>query len=362
VDLAVYLPLLLPLCASAGAWPLATRLPPTVATWLLTSAAVALGALSTAVLGLLALTAVLRIPLVASLGHLSAEVIRRDDPSSLPAALVATVLLAAAVLAAARAGWRQARALALAARRARCLPGPGQVVVIPDGTADAYTVPGWPGRIVVTAGMLAALAPAERRILLAHERAHADGHHYAFVALSHFAAAANPLLRPVAAAVSYTVERWADERAAGHCGDRRLAARALGNAALASSSRAALASSGRAALAGPAPAAVTGIAGPGPIRRLTRRRSPGPVPRRVAALLAPPPSVRPLLVAVAAAVVLVSGISALDAACDLHALVELAQAPAFLTHGDVVQPASAARVPRAALTVVTIAAATTRTR
>jgi Zn-dependent protease with chaperone function len=321
VELVVYLPLLLPLCASAGAWPLATRLPPAVATWLLTGAAVALAALSTAVLGLLALTAVLRVPLVASLGHLSAEVIRRDDPSSLPAALVATVLLAAAVLAAARAGWRQARALVWAARQARCLPGPGQVVVIPDGTADAYTVPGWPGRIVVTAGMLDALAPAERQVLLAHERAHADGHHFAFIALSHFAAAANPLLRPVAAAVSYTVERWADERAAGRCGDRRLAARALGKAALASSSRA--------ALAGPAPAAVTGIAGPGPIRRLTRRRSPGPVPRRVTALLAPPPSMRPLLVAVAAAVVLVSGISALDAACDLHALVELAQAPVF---------------------------------
>jgi Zn-dependent protease with chaperone function len=351
VELAVYLPLLLPLCASAGAWPLATRLPPTVATWLLTSAAVVLAALSTAVLGLLTLTAVLRVPLVASLGHLSAEVIRRDDPSSLPAALVATVLLAAAVLAAARAGWRQARALVRAARQARCLPGPDQVVVIPDGTADAYTVPGWPGRIVVTAGMLDALAPAERRILLAHEHAHADGHHFAFIALSHFAAAANPLLRPVAAAVSYTVERWADERAAGHCGDRRLAARALGKAALASSGRAAL-----------APAAVTGIAGAGPIRRLSGRRPPGPVPRRVAALLAPPPSVRPLLVAVAAAVVLVSGISALDAACDLHALVELAQAPAFLARGDVVQPASAARVPRAELTVVTVAAATTRTR
>jgi hypothetical protein len=40
--------------------------------------------------------------------------------------------------------------------------------------------------------------------------------------------------------------------------------------------------------------------------------------------------VRPLLVAAAAAVVLVSGTAALDAAYDLHALVELAQAP-FLT-------------------------------
>jgi Zn-dependent protease with chaperone function len=323
VDQAVYLPLLLPLCAAAGAWPLANRLPPVVATWLLTTAAVALAALSTAVLGLLALTALLRIPLVASLGQMSTEVIRRDDPSSLPAALVATGLLAAAVLAAARAGWRQARALVLAARQARCLPGAGQVVVVPDMTADAFTVPGWPGRIVVTAGMLDALAPAERRILLAHERAHAVGHHYVFTALSRFAAAANPLLRPVAAAVSYTVERWADERAARYCGDRRLAAQAVGKAALASSSRA--------ALAGAAPAAVTGIAGPGPVRHLIQRRSPGPVPRRVAALLAPAPSARPLLVAAAAAVVLIAAIAALDAACDLHALVELAQAPAFLT-------------------------------
>jgi hypothetical protein len=41
---------------------------------------------------------------------------------------------------------------------------------------------------------------------------------------------------------------------------------------------------------------------------------------------------RPLLVAAAAAVVLVSGAAALDAAYDLHALVELAQTPAFLAH------------------------------
>lgn len=325
MDLAVYLPLLLPLCAALGAWPLAARLPPMVATWLLTGAAVALAALSTAVLGILALTAVLRIPLVASLADLSVAVIRREDPASLSASLAAAVLLAAATLAAAHAGWRRARALVLAARQARCLPGSGQVVVIPDGAADAYTVPGWPGRIVVTAGMLDALAPAERQVLLAHERAHADNHHYLFTALSHFAAAANPLLRPVAAAVSYTVERWADETAAGHCGDRRLAARAVGKAALASSRKG--------APQGRALAAVTGITGPGPVlRRVTRPRSPGPVPRRVAALLAPAPSVRPLLVAAAAAVVLVSGVAAVDAAFDLHALVELAQAPAFLTH------------------------------
>jgi Zn-dependent protease with chaperone function len=325
VDLAVYLPLLLPVCAAAGAWPLATRLPPRVATWLLTGAAVVLAALSTAVLGILALTAILRIPLVASIGHLSAAVIRREDPASLLAALVAAALLAAASCAAARAGWRRARALIVAARDGRCLPGPSQVVVIPDGVADAYTVPGRPGRIVVTAGMLDALDPAERRVLLAHERAHADNHHYLFTALAHFAAAANPLLRPVAAAVSYTVERWADESAARHCGDRRLAARAVGKAALASSRTGGPRS--------PRLAPVAGITGPrlSPVRRLTGPGALGPVPRRVAALLTPAPSLRPLLVAAAATVVLVSGVAALDAAYDLHALVELAQAPVFLT-------------------------------
>jgi Zn-dependent protease with chaperone function len=322
MDLAVYLPLLLPLCAAAGAWPLAMRLPPMVATWLLTSAIVALAALSTAALGLLAVTAVFRIPLVASLGDMSAAVFRREDPASLSAAVAAAVLLATAMLAAARTGWRRGRALLSAAREARCLPGSGQVVVILDGTADAYTAPGWPGRIVVTAGMLDALAPAEQQVLLAHERAHAAGHHYLFIALSHFAAAANPLLRPVATAVAYTVERWADETAAVRCGDRRLAARAVGKAALASS---------RADVPGGRAAASIGIAGPAlnPVRRLIHR--PGPVPRRVAALLAPAPPVRPLLVTAAMAVVLVSAMAALDAAYDLHALVELAQAPAFLT-------------------------------
>jgi hypothetical protein len=188
-------------------------------------------------------------------------------------------------------------------------------------------VPGWPGRIVVTAGMLDALAPAERRVLLEHERAHAAGHHYLFTALTYFAAAANPLLRPVAAAVTYTVERWADERAAGTCGDRRLAARAIGKAALASAGGVAAGARTRR----PAGVAAVGIAGAaalrgtGRLRGADRLRGAGPVPRRVAALLAPPPRIRPLLVVAFAAIVLVSGVSALEAARDLHAIVELAQ-------------------------------------
>jgi Zn-dependent protease with chaperone function len=340
VQWAIYLPLAVPLCAAAGARTIASRLPPQIATWLLTGAAVALAALSTAVLALLACTALLRIPLVATLGHMSLQVFRHYDPASLSAAIGAAALLALAVAAAGRASWRRVRGLVSAARHARCLPGSGQVVVVPDGSADAYAVPGWPGRIVVTAGMLDALEPDERRVLLAHERAHARSHHYLFTALTYLAAAANPLLRPVAAAVTYTVERWADEMAARDCGDRRLAARAIGKAALAAADR-------TTPQPGRRRVAAMGIAGP-LLTRSTRRLhgmtrlrgvtklgdvlgvgGAGPVPRRVAALLAPPPQVRPLLVAVVAAVVLVSSVAALDAARDLHAIVELAQTRVF---------------------------------
>jgi hypothetical protein len=55
-------------------------------------------------------------------------------------------------------------------------------------------------------------------------------------------------------------------------------------------------------------------------------RGAGAVPRRVAALLQPPPRPRLLLAAAAVALVAVSGFSALDAARGLHALIEFAQA------------------------------------
>lgn len=198
MHLAIYLPLVTPLLAAAAAWPLAERLPPAAATWLLVLSSVALAAASSAVLGMLAVTAVVRIPLVDSLGAMSGQVISHDDPASAPVAIAAGALLAAAATAACRALWRRAVALIEAGRQARLLPGAGQVVVTDDEAADAYTLPGMPCRIVITAGMLRALSHPERQVLLAHERAHASGLHYLFTTAARLAAAANPLLRPVA--------------------------------------------------------------------------------------------------------------------------------------------------------------------
>jgi hypothetical protein len=315
MHLAIYLPLAVPLLAAVAAWPLAERLPPVAATWLLALSALVLAAASSAVLGMLALTALVRIPLVESLGEMSGPVISRDDPASVPVAIAAGALLAAVATAAGRALWHRAAALIAAGRQARQLPGTGQVVVTDDEAADAYTLPSLPCRIVITTGMLRALSHPERQVLLAHERAHARGLHYLFIAAARLAAAANPLLRPVAAATGYTVERWADERAAALTGDRQLAARAIARAALA-------------ATAAPPRRAGRAASVLGAVSSPVRLRRAGPVPRRVAALLRPPPQPRLLLLTAAVLLVALAGASALEAARDLHGLLAYARAAA----------------------------------
>ncbi|MDF3298903.1 M56 family metallopeptidase [Streptomyces tropicalis] len=316
MHLLAYLPLLFPVPAALAARPLADRLDPRLATWLLTVGALALGGLGCAALGVVAAAGVVRLQPAAWVGHWSASVVRAGDTVTTVEAGAAAAILAAAVGAGARLLWRRMRALASAALEAACLPGHEQLAVVEDAAPDAYALPGLPGRVVVSTGMLDALGPADREAMLAHERAHLTCHHYAFVAAAHLAAAVNPLLRPAATAVTYTVERWADEYAAATCGDRRQVARAVGRAALATAHH-----PGRRRL----PSAVLGLLG---------RRGPlagaGPVPRRVAALLAEPaPSTTlfrlPLLpLAGAAAVVGSSALCAFAAAHDLHVLLGVA--------------------------------------
>lgn len=317
MHLAVYVPIFIPVLAALAARPLADRLPPAAGTWLLAGSALALAAASSAVLGLLALTALARVPLLDSLSNLSATIMARNDPASLPVAVVAGALLAVALAAAGRMLCRRVRAIVMAGRQAHRLPGATQVVVTEDAAADAYTLPGLPCRIVITAGMLRALSRSEREVLLAHERTHAGWAHYLFTSAARLAAAANPLLRPVAAEVGFTVERWADEHAARVTGDRPLAARAVARAAMAAS-------------ASPAErdAEMSSLGLINSDEDKSDMRKAGPVPRRVAALLAPEPRPRLLLFAAALLLVALSGASALEAARNMHALIESAQAVA----------------------------------
>ncbi|MCZ4103693.1 M56 family metallopeptidase [Streptomyces sp. H39-C1] len=308
MHLAVYLPLLFPALAVIAARPLSDRLEPRLATWILTVGSVVLAIGSTTVL---ALAVCVRIPTVADLGGYSLQVVQRRDPTAWAVGLLAGVLLTIAVTAATRMVWRRVRALFNAALEAACFPGTNRLVVLDEPAADAFAMPGLPGRIVVSTGMLSALDDGERAVLLAHERAHLRGHHYLFTAGAQLAAAANPLLRPVATAVTYTVERWADERAATVIGDRRRVARTVGKAALAAKS-----GEDRRRL----PAAAMGILG-----RDRARTAVGPVPRRVAALLAPPPRNQMLALLGVGAVLAATALCTLEAAQDLHELLELAK-------------------------------------
>lgn len=309
--IAVYLPLLLSLIAPLGARPLSERCEPRLATWLLTATALVLGAVSTVSLGLLAVTGLIRIPQLAGLGHWSAHTAQHDAPAQFSVALIAGLLLGGAVLTAARMLWRRARTLAAAALDAACMPTHDGTVIVDDEAADAYALPGLPGRVVVSTGMLHTLDESEHGILLAHERAHLTAHHYAFVALAQLGASANPLLRPFATAVTYTIERWADEKAATTTGDRRRVARTVGKAALATHRATVLARAAGATLG------ILGVRGlRGPLARA------GPVPRRVAALLAPPLGRHPALTAATATVLVAAMLATAEATHDLHLLLE----------------------------------------
>ncbi|WP_030463716.1 M56 family metallopeptidase [Kitasatospora sp. NRRL B-11411] len=310
---AVYLPLLLPLLAALLAPRAGDRLPPRAATWLLTTGALVLAAASTAALGMLAVTGLIRIPLLARLAHhhWSATAAQHHDPAALSVAALAALALAVLTAMAATMLQRRIRTLAATAREAACLAGRDQLVVVDDPAAEAYAMPGRPGRIVVSTGMLGALDDAEHQVLLAHERAHLTHRHHLFVALAQLAATANPLLRPLAAAVGYTVERWADESAAATTGDRARVARTIGKAALAARRTGARTRVPATALA------LLGRLRPGP------RPALGPVPRRVTALLAPAPGGRTWTATALGGLAALTVLCAAEAAHDLEALLEL---------------------------------------
>ena len=211
------------------------RLRPSTSVPLLTIAAVVTSIATGMVLGMVAFLTVARIPTVARMGGWSSHSLGASQPADAVLGVIAGVavvaLLSMSVTHAAVVG----RDLLRSARLCRRVSAAEDLVVLDSPLADAFAMPGLPGRVVVSTAMLRALPPNERAVLLAHESAHLRFGHHAYVALADLAAAANPFLRPVARLVREGVERWADEVAATELGDRRLAAKALARAGLARS-------------------------------------------------------------------------------------------------------------------------------
>ncbi|MFY4723153.1 M56 family metallopeptidase [Streptomyces sp. LaBMicrA B280] len=222
----VYSPLVLSLLLAAGG-PLTGRyVAPAAAARVLAAAAVVTAGATTWSLVLLGAALLGDVPPVVRDGGAAA------DP-------VPVVIGLAACLALVVVGVRLHRAVRAERRTRRALrrlcagqPADTELIVAASAVPRACAVPGRPGRILVTSAMLGALGPAERRALLAHERAHLAHRHDVLVTAATLAAAADPLLCPVRSAVVYLVERWADERAAAAVGDRRTTAHALARAAL----------------------------------------------------------------------------------------------------------------------------------
>ncbi|WP_328493313.1 M56 family metallopeptidase [Streptomyces sp. NBC_00414] len=259
----VFLPLVLPLTA----WPIARlaeqRLDPRTATRLLTGLTVVMAVCSTVCLALLMVVGTAQLPGNPLPDAWSDPEVREAVPYDEIAGKLAIPALFAVLLACGRTLWRHRRVRRRAHLALAGLPGT-EVAVLPDEVPYAYALPGGRrDRVVVTTGLLACLEPAERRALFAHERAHLAAWHHRFLLAAQLAARANPFLRPLRTAVSYTTERWADEEAARAVGSRRTVACAIGKAALASRGT--------------------------PVPTLAGLAAPGPVPRRVAALLGPAP-------------------------------------------------------------------------
>ena len=228
----VYLPLVFSSAFGLVAPRLARRLPPPVATWLLTIGGLGAAAGTAATLAMTGATLIGQNPSVAARGHWSGAALRHADPVWPPVAAVASVALVALTANFALVAVRRLRALRAAYRLASALTSPGgELVVIDAADPQAYAVPGRPGRIVVSTALLRDLAAPQRRAVLAHERAHLRHRHHLHQTIAHLVAAANPVLRTLPTAVTLLTERWADEDASTIC-PRSTVASALSLAAM----------------------------------------------------------------------------------------------------------------------------------
>ncbi|MGW2524475.1 M56 family metallopeptidase [Streptomyces sp. NPDC001617] len=296
--ISVYVPLLVTVVLAVLAPRAARRPAPRPAAWFLACAALVTATGWLGALALLAFTGFAQLPEVAEEGHWSVAALRTQDPVSLAVAAVSALALTAGLGALGVAAVRQVRHVLWARRECGRVPGDTELAVLDDEAPQAFALPGAPGRIVVSRGMLRCLSDGEREALLAHERAHLRGRHHLFQTVWRLAAAVNPLLRPLAEAGGFVLERWADEEAAARIGSRTVVARAVGRAALAS-----------AGAARPATLAATG----------------GAVPQRVQALLAPPPPRRTLPFVAGALLLTLCCASLANAASDSESLVESAE-------------------------------------
>lgn len=280
----------------------ARRIRPAAATWLVTVGGLVSGLSAFTAMTLLSLTLIVQNDSVADRGHWSIATLQQTNPVRWP---VATAALLGVALGLFRLGRLVVHHVKVRrpARRAAGLSASADsdLIVLPDPGVEAYALPGRPGRIFLTKGMLRLLDDEERHVVIAHERSHLRHHHHLHRLAAALSSALNPLLYSLPATQEWATERWADEDAAS-VADRAVVASALRKAG--SRTRTLPPEPGLAESA----LAVASAA----------------VDRRVAALDREPPRLHPVFLAVASAVVALSVIGTSDAAVDAAALLHAA--------------------------------------
>ena len=87
----------------------------------------------------------------------------------------------------------------------------------------AFVIPGKPGCVVVSTGLLEHVTPEQRQVVLAHERAHIKQRHHRYLLAGELAASYVPILRPLANRIRLATELSADQAALRSVhGDREL--------------------------------------------------------------------------------------------------------------------------------------------
>ena len=300
MNVTVYLSLVVLAVYGVSAPRLSRRLPPAVGTWLLSVGAAAGAVAASGALVLLSLPLVAQDPAVARAGGWSRRVLAAHDPVRTPVAALALAVVAVGM---ARMGWAVIRSFRTAAETRRLsatLPVGQELVVTQDKSQYAFALPGRSGHIVASSGLLRALDPGQRRALLAHERAHLVHRHHWHITLVRLCVALCPLLAPLAPATRLACERWADETAAATVG-RDVVASALMTAG-----------HGRRHAV---PANALAMAADA-------------VAYRIRALRAPGPRLRPWLIALPVALLIIVTVCDGNALAELHHLFERAQASA----------------------------------
>lgn len=192
----------------------ARRLRPMLGTWLLTVGAVVSSVCAFGAMILCAFTLLGQNGELAEQGHWSAHIFDHIDPVKRWVALAAGVAVVVALWRAGRVVTRRLSALHALRRALRAIPAGDDLTVVSGDRVEAYAVPGSPGRIVITRGMLAALTRDEMMAVIAHERSHLRHRHYHHRWVVAVAAAVHPMLIPIRSAQEWMTERWADEDAA----------------------------------------------------------------------------------------------------------------------------------------------------